>query len=265
MQNCEDEICPVVIKKLKNGLLTETQDVVVNETTFLLSCQCETLGVFTCTPAYMEELVTGYLVSSGIINEKNNLIHIEYLKGKGKFDVTLEDNNYHKKHPTMSIRPTGCAGGEMIIVDSPLKKQRRSTLKIPALQLSALMAGFNKESMLFKTTGGVHSAAIADTNGIIVFREDIGRHNAIDKVVGYMHIHKISMENKILLTSGRVSSEIILKAVHAGIGMVISHSAPTYKAIELALKNKITLIGFARGQNFNVYTHPERILFDIQG
>lgn len=265
MQNCKDKICYVDIKKIKNGLLTETEDVVVNETSFILSCQCETLGMFTCTPAYMEELVTGYLVNSGIVNENNKLIHIEYIKGKRKYDVTLEDNKYFKKHPARTIRPTGCAGGEMVVVDSPVKKRRSNKLRIPAWQISALMAGFNKESLLFKTTGGVHSAAIADAKGILVFREDIGRHNAIDKVVGYMHIHKLGIKDKILLSSGRVSSEILLKAVYAGFGIVISHSAPTYKAIELAQKYNITLIGFARGQNFNIYTFPEKVLFDITG
>jgi len=121
---------------------------------------------------------------------------------------------------------------------------------------------FSKSSELFTETGGVHSAAISDGKEILVFREDIGRHNAVDKVIGSLVLAGITLSDKILLTSGRISSEIITKVIYAGVPVIISKSAPTQKAIEYAIKENITLIGFARGNSFNIYSNSHRISFD---
>ncbi len=118
---------------------------------------------------------------------------------------------------------------------------------------------FQKRSHLYSQTGGSHSAAIADEKKILVFREDIGRHNAIDKVIGRSLEEDIFLEDKILLTSGRISSEVLLKAQKCHIPIIISRGAPTNQAVKLAQEMDITVSGFVRGKSMNIYTKPERI------
>ena len=115
------------------------------------------------------------------------------------------------------------------------------------------------KALLFKSTGGVHSAAIAERDQILFYSEDIGRHNAVDKIVGECILKDISLEDKILLTSGRISSEIVIKGAKLGLPLIVSRSAPTSLAVELARETGITLVGFARGKRLNIYSHSVRI------
>ncbi|MDD3876633.1 MAG: formate dehydrogenase accessory sulfurtransferase FdhD [Bacteroidales bacterium] len=255
------EFKDVKIVRFKNGVRTEACDPVVTETSVIVTIQCELLGTLTCTPTHMYDLVAGYLITSGIVWEGNKLINIDYLEDKKKYDVTLENNNILKEESFTVIRPTGCAGGDMVFIKTKVRGSNKKRISITSQQISALMQEFNKTSELFKATGGVHSSAISDTESIIVFREDIGRHNAVDKTIGFMFRNKKSLDDKILLSSGRISSEIVQKAINAGIQMIISRSAPTLKGIEMAEENDVTLIGFARSNNFNVYTHFNKVDF----
>ncbi len=121
------------------------------------------------------------------------------------------------------------------------------------------MTDFQKESKIYLQTGGVHSAALADNAGILIFKEDIGRHNAIDKVIGQGLREKVDFSNKIMITSGRISSEVLLKTQKCRIPLIVSKSAPTNQAVKLAKDMGITLIGFARGARMNVYSEEARI------
>ncbi len=110
-------------------------------------------------------------------------------------------------------------------------------------------------------TGGVHSAALADRQKIHLFAEDIGRHNAVDKLIGKAFLAGIPVEDKILLSSGRISGEIMTKVIRNRIPIMISRTAPTCMSITYAEDHGITLIGFARGNRMNIYTHPQRVDF----
>ncbi len=127
------------------------------------------------------------------------------------------------------------------------------------------MKEFQSISEIFNLTGGVHSSALVHEEKIIAFMEDIGRHNAIDKVIGCMLINnhtKSEFSNKILLTSGRISSEILNKIIMSKIPVVISRSAPTDRAIEICRQKNITLVGFARANKMNIYSGNNRIILD---
>ena len=117
-----------------------------------------------------------------------------------------------------------------------------------------------KKALLFKTTGGVHSAALADSEKLLYFHEDIGRHNAVDKIIGECLLNSTTTDDKGLFTSGRLSSEILLKAAKLKIQLIVSRAAPTSLSIELAETLNITLIGFVRGRRMNIYSHPWRII-----
>ena len=116
-----------------------------------------------------------------------------------------------------------------------------------------------KKSEGYKSTGGVHSAALADERHMLVFTEDIGRHNAVDKVIGYALLENIPLQGKIMLASGRLSSEIVSKCARSGIPAVVSRAAPTSLAVKIADAADITLIGFVRGNRMNIYTGRQRI------
>lgn len=122
------------------------------------------------------------------------------------------------------------------------------------------MREMQESSHVFKGTGGVHNAAICTQEEMIVSRTDIGRHNALDKLYGHCLLNKIPVRDKILVFSGRISSEVLTKAAKIGVGIVLSKSAPTDLAIKLAEDLNITAVGFIRGSSFNVYSHPSRIV-----
>lgn len=124
-----------------------------------------------------------------------------------------------------------------------------------------LMRDMQKSSKLFHHTGGVHNAALCSTDKLIAVRSDIGRHNALDKLYGYCLLHQVPVRDKLIVFSGRISSEVLLKAAKIGVSAVISKSAPTELAIQMAEELNIMTIGFARNRSFNVYTHHERIQF----
>jgi len=112
---------------------------------------------------------------------------------------------------------------------------------------------------MYRDTHGVHSCALCSSGGIEIFSEDIGRHNAVDKIFGKCFLENISLEDKIILTSGRISSEILIKVAKQKVPVIVSRTAPTDLGVGLAEKLKVTLIGFVRGSRMNVYTHEFRI------
>jgi FdhD protein len=130
---------------------------------------------------------------------------------------------------------------------------------VSATQVFSLVKEFRQRSELFKDTGGVHSAALSDGQNVIIFSEDIGRHNAVDKIFGECLWEEVPTQDRIILTTGRVSSEILLKTARRAIPIIISNSAPTDMAIRAAANLGITLVGFARGKRMNVYANSWRI------
>jgi FdhD protein len=117
-----------------------------------------------------------------------------------------------------------------------------------------------ESQQLYRTSGGVHTSALCDGQRIQIVAEDIGRHNTLDKIAGRCLLEGISLPRRILLTTGRISSEMLQKSARLKASIVISRTSPSSLSIELAQKWGITLIGYARRNRFNIYTHPERIL-----
>jgi FdhD protein len=135
-----------------------------------------------------------------------------------------------------------------------------SPIKLSAALVFSLMDDFDQRSRTYKSTGGVHSAALGDAKGMLVFSEDIGRHNALDKMYGQCLLQDIGTDNCFVLTSGRVSSEILLKVATRGTPVLIAKNAPTDVGIKLAKDFGITLLGFVRGKNMTVYANDWRIV-----
>ncbi|MBI4646334.1 MAG: formate dehydrogenase accessory sulfurtransferase FdhD [Bacteroidia bacterium] len=219
-----------------------------------------------CSPGNLKELAVGYLYTSGIINNINEIKDIAIffiVHDKCCASVNLTVDNIQGKNLS-KVQPAGCGKGPMFYDEALESSQKIQTnLQIPALKIQELMKEFQKLSETFLKTGGVHSAAIVKDEKIVVFMEDIGRHNAIDKVIGHLLLNNNEISdftNCILLTSGRISSEILQKVIRYKIPSIISKSAPTDRAIDICRAMSVTLVGFARGNRMNVYSCPERII-----
>ena len=219
----------VEIRQYKYGKIKEKRDFVVNESIITLVINNYKTIRISISPSLYREFVYGYLFTSNIISAKEDIDDI--IIGNKKIEVNLlqfidnEDNE--------------CALKKKIIPEFDC--------------LIPLFDKFNTKAKIFFKTGGTHSAALSDGNEINYFAEDIGRHNAIDKVVGMAILDEKNLSKLYLLTSGRISSEIVRKAFYSKTGVIISHSAPTSLAIKKAKDYNITLIGFLRDNRFNIY------------
>ncbi|MFA7149005.1 MAG: formate dehydrogenase accessory sulfurtransferase FdhD [Syntrophomonadaceae bacterium] len=215
--------------------IEEFRDVIINEECFNVYVNEVFYKNICCTPSHLEELLTGHLLIEGQVSSSGDIKKIE-----------IDDT-------TISVS---------LISRPPVQNHIRNTPDIhcPAAKLSWLMQAHLNISDLHKQTGGVHVMSLANQEGLLVSREDIGRHNAVDKLYGYCLLNGISCCDKIFLSSGRVSHEIIQKLVAMGIQLIVSRAAVTSLAQEIAQKSGITVLGFARGERFNIYTHPHRIL-----
>ena len=215
-----------------------------------------------CTPEKIDRLALGFLRSEGLVTTIDDVASIRVREQEGIVDIKLKtDTGLAEKLYGKRTVTSGCGKGTVFfnVLDSLRSSPLTGELKISADRVLVLMESLQGKAELFRSTGGVHSAALADKEQILYFYEDIGRHNAIDKIIGECLIAGIATDDKIIVSSGRLSSEILLKAAKLKIQLLISRAAPTSLCIELAESLNITLVGFARGRRFNVYTHQWRI------
>ncbi len=247
------------ITKIKDSVRENTEDIVIEEVPFTLIIDDKELVTLLCTPLDLEDLVRGFLFTSGLIKKTQDIkrILINQQRWTANIDLGQADTNLVFKR----LYTSGCGKGTLFYNAFDLINRTKiaSDFKIESQKISALMTDFQKESEIYLKTGGTHSAALADDKRILIFKEDIGRHNAIDKVIGSRLKEGGLFENMIMITSGRLSSEIIFKAQKCSIPILVSRGAPTNQAIKLARDMGITLIGFARGNRMNVYSAEERV------
>lgn len=252
----------LIITRYVNNIHNEVEDVVIEEKPLTIFIDNEQFITLLSTPHHHRELAIGFILSEGLITNIDDIKEIDidnkqsiaYVNLKNQSDLTKR--LYGKRTIT-----SGCGKGSIFynVLDS-LKKQTITTEVIYDVEnITDLMNQMQKDSTLYRETGGVHSASLADNNRIYYTREDIGRHNAVDKVLGRALEDGVDIGNKMLLTSGRLSSEIVLKVLKAQIPILVSRSAPSSLAVELARENGLTLCGFVRGKKLNCYSHPERL------
>ncbi len=252
------------IVKYRNELFSETIDNIASEKRLRIFSNNKEILSILCTPTMVKELVVGFGISEGLLIDKS---HSGSQSGwcSERIEVFWKDEDIEVHLPidvpgAIATLTSGCAKGVTFISDEKLPPIVQDDFKVSIKVIFELYKEFQKKSELFKATGGVHNAALCDEKEIIVFTEDIGRHNAVDKIIGYAFLENISLQGKMLLLSGRLSSEITIKAVRANVPIVVSRAAPTDMSIEIARKSNITLIGFLRGQHLNIYSQPERVV-----
>ncbi|MEZ4483378.1 MAG: formate dehydrogenase accessory sulfurtransferase FdhD [Syntrophotaleaceae bacterium] len=250
------------VLKYRQGKICEVSDVVVAEYNLAIRVNGKEFVILLCTPRSLEDLVAGFLFSEGIIQHRNDLKELTVDVARQEARVTLRKQDALRRRdeqpfarqtvPTAGGKGHSALNGHSI---EALTGRCEGGFSIRATKVLELMERFSGKSQLFLDTGGVHSCALCDGNDILLFEDDIGRHNALDKVLGQAMMQDMPLQGKIVLTSGRISTEILAKVARRGIPAIISRSAPTSAAIEQAEALGMTLIGFARGGKFNVYTN----------
>ncbi len=250
------------ILKVSGGRVEGVIDEVASELPVRLVLNNEPLVTLLCTPSEFEELAVGFLLSEGLLCDRSSIKKLDVDERELVVRVELAGlpPDFSKLFEKRAIS-SGCGKG-VTFTGYRTSAEHRIEIKGPLITLDGirnLLNNFRTISKLYIETGGVHSAALSDGENILFFSEDIGRHNAVDKLIGKAFLRSVSFENKILITSGRVTSEIMTKAGRNRLPVLISRAAPSCMAISYAEDSGITLIGFARGGRMNIYTWPRRI------
>ncbi len=251
----------VVIDKLIENEATEVEDVTIEEARLSLYLNGEKAISMMTIPKDQEAHAIGFLMSENVISSIDDVIEIKLSEDGLRVDVSANINEDSLKHLYKEKTLTsGCGGGVTGTADSELVIPFNQTaFKVEPQTIYDEVKIFYKESELYNLTGCVHKAMIYLLDGTTITAEDIGRHNAIDKAIGKCKLQRLNTTKSILFVSGRLSSEMVTKAVMHRIPMVVSRTAPTYLGVQTAHKHGITLIGFARGRKLNLYTHSGRI------
>lgn len=256
-----DVIVERKITSYRNGNRIETTDKIVKEFPLAIKLNGTEIISLMCLPVDLIELAIGFLYSDGLIDDNTIIKTTNLDMAKGLVEITAE-NTPSPKITTSRIITSGCGKGSIFqqSLEDIKYIEIKTDIKLKPSTITELMKEMQAMADIFKSTGGVHSCALATCQGSIThFFEDIGRHNAIDKIFGACLLQNLELDSSIVLTSGRVSSEIIIKIAKRRIPFVISRSAPTDFALDLAAELGVCVVGFMRGERFSVYTETERI------
>jgi len=258
----ESKTGKVPIWRLTEESSQHLEDVVVREFPLTIILNNQEVVTLLCSPKDLEYLAIGFLVSEGLISHKDEIKKLTVDEPRGEVQVATEDDKVlANRLGARRFIASGGGRGATAYSTTEVTNQTKieSRIKISTGEVFALMDEFIQRSEVFRATGGVHSAALCDTRGILVFNEDIGRHNAIDKIFGECFLKDIATDERVVITSGRISSEILLKVAKRNIPILISKSAPTDVGVSLASDLGMTLLGFVRGKRINVYANDWRI------
>jgi len=250
------------ILKVQGTVIEGVIDEVASELPVRLVLNGEALVTLLCTPTELEELAIGFLLSEGLLHDRSSLRKLVVSNSGPSIEIEIAGlpEGWEKQFEKRTIS-SGCGKG-ITFTNYDRQKDRKIDTKGPIMGVEDIrdqLKRFRNISTLYLETGGVHSAALSNGKEILFFSEDIGRHNAVDKLIGKAFLRGISIENKVLITSGRVTSEIVTKAGRNRFPILISRAAASCMAIGYAEDMGITLVGFARGDRMNIYTWPNRI------
>ena len=262
VESSDEDVEKVTIYRVTLDSKQASEDVVVRELPLTIILNGRELVTLLCSPANLKYLAIGFLFSEGLINCKNDIKRITVNESKGIAHIeTITDLGGEEEQVFKRIITPGCGRGAAFYsaADAVGMNEVESKLKITGAEILDLMKQFQLRSETYRSTGGVHSAALCNKKEVLLFSEDIGRHNAIDKIFGQCLWEGIPTDNQLIFTSGRVSSEIVIKIARNNVPILASKSAPTSTSIKLANSLGVTLIGFVRGTRMNVYSNDQRI------
>jgi len=264
------------IVQVQDGERATVDDFVVLEEPLEVVLNDQPIAVLMRMPGQEKELAAGFCVSEGYVRDARDILLIHHCGRGHPAPEVEEDTSFDSRNrvtvrvaPEGMLRPrgdevvrlirSGCGAAEVAALSDTLPVIGGGPTVQPSILLD-LGRTMHEGQTTHRQVGGTHAAALFQCDGqAITIAEDIGRHNAVDKAIGYCLLRGIDLSDKIMVTSGRTSYEMASKALRAGIPVIASVSAPTALAVQLAEDGGLTLIGYLRGRRMNVYTHPERV------
>lgn len=265
-----EPLAELPVWRYRQGGLQEAPDRIVVEEPLEIRLAGEPFQMLMRLPGLEKELALGFLFTEGIVRDLTEVITLHFcgtatdpLLPPNVVDVMLTDEalaRRGRRHLEVAYSSCGLCAKEAVDEIRHKVPPVASTLSLSPDRLLALMGRLPEAQPVFQATGGTHAVALASPDGhIFLSAEDVGRHNAMDKVIGRALLEKRNFGELVALLSGRISFEMALKAARAGLPVLAAVSAPTTMALELARELSLTLAGFVRGKSLNIYTHPQRL------
>jgi len=249
------------ITRIKGAERRTVQDTVIVEHRHRIHVNGEPYADLICIAQDLEALTVGHLMNEGTIRRREDLLSLTLDEEGAKVTLAATASAAETGIRTVGTGLGAPRSAAFRALEKAAPEPLDNSLTFRLSDIAPLVESFQESSELFTATGGVHSCALCDSEGkLLYFMEDLGRHNAFDKVIGAALLDGISPSRCFLMTSGRVPSDMLIKAVNARLPLVVSRSAPTDVAIRMAEQYGVTLCGFARGDRMNLYAHPERLL-----
>lgn len=248
-------IRPIPYTSISTASPVEVDGFIVEESQACVSVNGFELANFMCSPHDLDKLAIGFLLNEGIITSLKSIANL-HISDSNCVDIWL---NHDFTPPEKMIVTAGCGGGVTFDDLSEQHEPLTSTLTTSAEHLAHLMREMHLGATRYQMARGIHTAALANEEQIVMQVEDIGRHNCLDKLRGACLLENIEPQNHILLTSGRISSEMINKARRLGTPIVCSRTSPTSLSVALAKAWHITIVGYLRQNRMRVYTHLKRL------
>lgn len=228
------KICKIT--RIGSSGRSETEDILLREDRWQLYCNGQMVSVHNCLSLDIEQLAVGQLCYQGLIQSASQIASVQVDGEQKQIDVKL--------------RPVEVTAPAIFDAES----------SFTAADIHRLQQEFNKKSGLFRRTGSAHSCALVDNGGILAYFEDVARHNAMDKLLGGFLLNNMDAAGKALFFSGRLALDMLEKSILTGVKVLVSPGAPTLSAVEAAQAHGLTMLGFVRSDNINIYTNPQRIV-----
>ncbi len=249
-----DRDLPLPIHRFQGGALRSVWRQVPAECPLRLYVNDRELATLIASPHRLDLLIVGFLRLQGFIDRLEEILTLGICRELGVARVRLRGELPARLQPTVT---SGCGGGVSFNLTTPVPLPLRRYL---AGEVVALMTELDRAAERYADHGGIHSAGLGRNGKLLLAAEDLGRHNAIDRLAGEALLRCLDPAGTMLVTSGRISSEMVIKAARLGVGLIASRTAPTDAAVALCSAVGIVLIGYLRGSRFEVFSHPERLV-----
>ena len=248
---------PTGYSLFKQDTVQAVEGAVIEEGRICIFLNGQELASIMCTPHHLDELAIGFLRSEELIHSLADIQVLTISDSQTCVDVWLKDVTV--KPPARRIITSGCGGGVTFddLHSEVIPLNTSTTISLP--QVTLLMKKLYQAGTLYRDVQGVHTSALSDGQELLLVADDVGRHNTIDRLWGRALQHELATEGRILLSTGRISSEMLAKAVKMRVPIVISRTSPTSLSVELARRANVTLIGYARADSLRVYSAPDRV------
>jgi len=251
-------IRPAHYINVDSGKTRDIEGQVVEETLVCISINGSELATFMCSPFKLDQLALGFLYNEQLISGLDDVRSIHVSKSESCVDVWLHDLSFEL--PKRAIVTAGCGGGITFDDLSEKHEPLNSHVQAEPAQLAELMRQMHLGAGLYQQARGIHTAVLGNGEGILLQVEDVGRHNCLDRLAGAALIESVDTTDRVLMSSGRISSEMINKARRLQVPIVCSRTSPTALSVALAEIWNITLVAYLRQHRMRIYSHPERIL-----